>query len=335
MCISYFHNTDEPTLSAECLAVKQTRKNSCQANDFNHKFDWSFGVIDDISSSISVTTADLPLTINCPLPSVNVQPNCECSQIFSQSNEYQQQPIQKMEQKKKKVRRRRSSDFEVISTFEELPSSITETARNEADILSGARRSKRLFRKSLEIYRSNPKRSDGTGDRLQPDTSSNKDEDGIANRLEECASRVQKDENDNADVAKCLLPIDKNERVQCSPKSVVRKRNSQERKACSAEMINDIYLNKLWKSQMPVEKGWETIYEQPVKNSLKVGAIMSRRRLQRNINFDDFYTKKRLNKRRRKALQQGWKPPTAVEDEKFSTLLAKKLSELDAALDSS
>jgi hypothetical protein len=91
------------------------------------------------------------------------------------------------------------------------------------------------------------------------------------------------------------------------------------------ENIEAIYLNKLWKQQMPRERPWGTWHEDSEKPSAKP--------TMRRINFDDFYAKGRMKKRRQRAVRMGWKPLTQKRIQALDTLLAEKVDEWDREIE--
>ena len=95
--------------------------------------------------------------------------------------------------------------------------------------------------------------------------------------------------------------------------------------------VEDIYQNKLWRTQMPKEKNWETIFEEP-KSKKGQKEYQSNKRFKRFCNFDEFYNQNRLKRRRQKALKRGWKPLTKKKEEKVGKLVEEKLLALDQEL---
>ena len=95
--------------------------------------------------------------------------------------------------------------------------------------------------------------------------------------------------------------------------------------------LEDIYQNKLWRTQMPKDKNWETIFEEP-KSKKGHEEYQSCKKYKRLCNFDDFYNQTRLKKRRQRALKRGWKPLTKKKDEKAGKLVEDKLMILDQEL---
>ena len=104
------------------------------------------------------------------------------------------------------------------------------------------------------------------------------------------------------------------------------KKTKRTRKNAKDTNVEDIYLNKLWKSQMPKDRTWETIYESPDTGKSKG------RKLRRAINPEDFYTTAKLKRRRNKAMKQGWKPLSKKKLEKAEILLHEKLATLNEEL---
>jgi len=95
----------------------------------------------------------------------------------------------------------------------------------------------------------------------------------------------------------------------------------------SSTTIEDIYLNRLWRSQMPKEKALESIVESP---SEQHGGKPTKRL--RCLKFDDAPNKTKLRQRRQKAVKHGWKPLTKKQNALLDSQLACKLAELDSAL---
>ena len=95
--------------------------------------------------------------------------------------------------------------------------------------------------------------------------------------------------------------------------------------------VEDIYQNKLWRTQMPKEKNWETIFEEPVTKKGRE-EYQSNKKFKRLCNFDDFYNQNRLKKRRQKALKRGWKPLTKKKEERAGKLVEEKIMALDQQL---
>ena len=98
--------------------------------------------------------------------------------------------------------------------------------------------------------------------------------------------------------------------------------------------LEEIYTNKLWREQMPKEKTWETIFENPHLGRQGKEVLMSAKKLKRLVNFDDvvMYEKSRLKKRRAKAMKMGWRPMTQKKIVKVENLVRSKIGELDEAL---
>ena len=94
--------------------------------------------------------------------------------------------------------------------------------------------------------------------------------------------------------------------------------------------VEDVYLNKLWKSQMPKEKAWETIYEQPLFiKKVNKEEYVSTKKFKRSVEFDNQHTPSKMRRRRQRAMKHGWKPSSKKQQEKFRKLLDAHLVKLD------
>ncbi len=96
--------------------------------------------------------------------------------------------------------------------------------------------------------------------------------------------------------------------------------------------VEDIYQNKLWRTQMPKEKNWETIYEEPKENKKGAMELISSRKFKRLMDFEESYTLNKMKKRRQKAKKQGWKPLSKAKNAKMERLVEEKIMALDAEL---
>lgn len=127
-----------------------------------------------------------------------------------------------------------------------------------------------------------------------------------------------------------------NETDVSSSKSESPNRNKSEASKQTARVVDeetpleDIYLNKLWRTQMPKETLWETIHEDP-KISKNTGdyKFFSTQKSKRLFDFEEGPSPQRLRLRRQRAVKLGWKPTTKKRDLKFKRLLSKKLLKLD------
>lgn len=104
-----------------------------------------------------------------------------------------------------------------------------------------------------------------------------------------------------------------------TPKTVAKRKFAKRK---PPENIEDIYLNRLWRTQMPKEKTWETIYEQPKQKKSGEELLFSAQRKKCMMIFDEYYhlnDSGRLQQRRKKAVKMGWKAkkkmPCGQEDE--------------------
>ena len=93
----------------------------------------------------------------------------------------------------------------------------------------------------------------------------------------------------------------------------------------SSTTIEDIYLNRLWRSQMPKEKALESILESP---SEQHGGKPTKRL--RCLKFDDAPNKTKLRQRRQKAVRNGWKPLTKKQNALLDSQLACKIATIDS-----
>ena len=96
--------------------------------------------------------------------------------------------------------------------------------------------------------------------------------------------------------------------------------------------LEDIYKNKLWRTQMPKEGSWETIYEAPREGKGGHLELCSTKRLRRVLSYDDFFNKQKLKRRRQKAKALGFKPMTARKKAMASAALEVRLQDLDLYL---
>ena len=301
---------------------------------------------------------------------------------------------------KRRKKRRRSADFDVVENQDNLVKSPVVEGADIPDLpnVSGCRRSRRLRRKSLELYRVKQDKetecNDGGEelDDISPDvvteekvsntstdqcSSSNnnnltdevrtKKEDVTKDESEVCESNFiiptitiqepltcELDKETQEDMSKkemCVLEeslkdesihlnnSSSNSSLLCVPNesdqtvlTVLKtpkktKKRGKKSKSPTLEEIHDIYKNKLWKSQMPVEKKWETIFEQPhVKGNTEM--LTGVRKYKRTLVEQDFYTTAKLKKRRQKALKLGWKPLTKNRQKVLDALLVEKLDQM-------
>ena len=110
-----------------------------------------------------------------------------------------------------------------------------------------------------------------------------------------------------------------NSQASFSVPVAVPARSRQRRPSASVE---DIYLNRLWRSQMPKEKALESIPESPS------GKCKGPKRV-RLLKFGDVPNRAKLRQRRQKAVKNGWKPMTKKQDAQLDSQLANKLAEID------
>ena len=129
-----------------------------------------------------------------------------------------------------------------------------------------------------------------------------------------------------------------------SPPKTPKKRGQRAKrgKKLPPVSLEDIYNNRLWRSQMPaMGKRWTTIAEEDdsfhrgPEHSTRA-AVASSRTVDkpRSLELSDFYSKMRVAKRRQKARRQGWKPARKKLGEQtlMDELLESKLRALDNEL---
>ena len=92
--------------------------------------------------------------------------------------------------------------------------------------------------------------------------------------------------------------------------------------------VEDIYLNRLWRSQMPKEKALESILESPTSQQHS-GKPTKRLRC---LKFDDAPNRTKLRQRRQKAVKNGWKPLTKKQNAFLDSQMACKLAVIDGDL---
>lgn len=102
------------------------------------------------------------------------------------------------------------------------------------------------------------------------------------------------------------------------------------RKKSAGPSLEDIYCNRLWRSQMPKDRAWESIPELPVTDP-RTGTERwcAARKVQCAMKFDGAISQSRLRQRRQKAVARGWKPLTKKRLAVLDQLLALKLTEFD------
>ena len=110
---------------------------------------------------------------------------------------------------------------------------------------------------------------------------------------------------------------------------------SKRRKAAEPS-IEDIYHNRLWRSQMPKERTWESIPETPIVDSRNGSErIFTTRKHHCAMKFEDVPNQTRLRQRRQKALARGWKPLTKKRLAALDNMLAAKLENFEDMANSS
>lgn len=112
-----------------------------------------------------------------------------------------------------------------------------------------------------------------------------------------------------------------------------RRVSKQKQKLVCEPPLEDIYLNKLWKTQMPKESSWETIHEDPkINKNTGNYKLFSTGKFRRFLNFEEGPSPLHLRLRKQKAIKLGWKPITKKKDLKLNKLLLRKLLQLDEDL---
>ncbi len=124
----------------------------------------------------------------------------------------------------------------------------------------------------------------------------------------------------------------KDENTQQQIVSATKVSKGRKKKQPPAPSVEDIYKNRLWRQQMPEQKSWETIFEQPrLKNNGRED-LLSAKKFKRLIDSEECHSKARLKKRRQRAVKRGWKPLTQKRDAKAHEALLCKLTELEEEL---
>lgn len=108
-------------------------------------------------------------------------------------------------------------------------------------------------------------------------------------------------------------------------------------KILDEKALEDLYCNRLWKSQLPKERSWETIYEEPVfvakTNSVKVQSVS---RVKRLVNFSAEGvgpSPAKTKRRQQRARQYGWRAFSKKRLQDAETVLLNKIGRLDSELD--
>ncbi len=261
--------------------------------------------------------------------------------------------------------RRRSADVDIANVI------LSPNSPTDLPQISG-RRSHRIRRKSLEIYRTSARQKELEQEEVECEVEESDEKCTDIKSSEEGAlqsdmTRMEKAVTDNIDSQECLpchgtgntedigciveegiQPSTSTDTAQATGNKRSRKKvtlstslpepsttPSDKRKGSKRKRepsVEDIYLNKLWRTQMPKEKAWETIFEQPRVSKFGQEEHQSCKKLKRAVNFDSFYTTARLKKRREKAVRQGWKPMSKKKEAKMSKLVADKIENLDKEL---
>lgn len=110
-------------------------------------------------------------------------------------------------------------------------------------------------------------------------------------------------------------------------------------KMLDEKALEDLYCNRLWKSQLPKERSWETIYEEPVfvakTNSVKVQSVS---RVKRLVNFSAEGvgpSPAKTKRRQQRARQYGWRAFSKKRLHDAEVVLFDKIGRLDSELDCS
>jgi len=115
---------------------------------------------------------------------------------------------------------------------------------------------------------------------------------------------------------------------QCNVQAPLSTLTPKRRKSHSPT-VEDIYLNRLWKTQMPKERLWESIPENPVTDPRTGSEKVFTRKVRCAMKFEDAPNVTRLRQRRAKAVAHGWKPPTKKRLAVLDSLLESKLANVD------
>lgn len=247
----------------------------------------------------------------------------------------------------KKVRRRSSNTADILAaniiTSPDGMSPLCGEGGEEGEVVAPLpmRRSRRVRRKSIDLYRENLRAKEEEAlmytDSPEPPPP--------VKALAETASEEKKAENQTEAALRdsiSKLGLQCSSDVASSPETTPvatptrsvpnTPQSKRKRKRKLEPSVEDIYLNKLWRTQMPKDKSWETIFELPKTSKSGAEALLSAKRLRRSVNFDDFYVQSRLKSRRQRAKKRGWKPMTVKKAKVVEKILDDKLAELDEAL---
>lgn len=98
--------------------------------------------------------------------------------------------------------------------------------------------------------------------------------------------------------------------------------------------LEDIYRNRLWKKQMPHDRSWETIYEEPLRVAKNAGVkVQSIARQRRQLNFCDNVPPMKTRRRQQRARKYGWLPFDKQRLLDADSVLQHKLTVLDSELE--
>ena len=317
-------------------------------------------------SSEPVSTTEPDLTDAEPIPTADdaastldlelALRDARVAEFFNQDLDPPSVSVHTQQTKAKKSRRRSSGADVCLSNILKSPEGVGDNVP-ELPI----RRSKRLRRQSIELYRASIREKEEEAlmvDSPQPVAPAT-----VENNVElvECVSastgpRLQRQANVTepepplhdanltedsrrsqplATVVECV-DSDANDSLIATPDlkdtSKSTPRTGRGRKRKRETNIEDIYLNRLWRTQMPKEKTWETIYEQPRVSRTGDESYQSNKRFKRAVNFDDFYQYSRLKRRRQKASKQGWKPMSEKREALVEKLVDEHLAKLEEDL---
>ena len=97
--------------------------------------------------------------------------------------------------------------------------------------------------------------------------------------------------------------------------------------------LEDLYCNRLWKKQLPKDRSWETIYEDPIwvakSGSMKVQSVARQKRL---LKFLDNVPAIKLKWRLQRARKRGWRPMGKQQLLVAESVLQDKLAKLETEL---
>lgn len=133
---------------------------------------------------------------------------------------------------------------------------------------------------------------------------------------------------------RCSTQSNSELQTEVKAKPAAQKRKRKEKNEIEPA-LEDIYRNKLWRMQMPKERLWPAIVEQPKIDGGGTAAdryLFTTKQFKCSLEFGDVPTQARLRLRRKKALANGWKPLTKKRLETLDKQLSERLSVLDNCL---